>query len=58
MNVRDYLTFHFDINSSNETAIVHFTVTIRSSTMSVKRALTYMYAKPIGHFSTCLLKMT
>jgi hypothetical protein len=48
--VRDYLASHFDINSSNKTAIVHFTVTVRYSTMSVKRALTYMYAKPIGNF--------
>ena len=50
MNVRDYLTLHFDINSSNETAVVHFTVTVRSSTMSVKRILTYMYAKATGKF--------
>ena len=50
MNVRDYLTLHFDINSSNETAVVHFTVTVRSSTMSVKRILTYMYAKVSGNF--------
>ena len=50
MNVRDYLTLHFDINISNETAVVHFTVTVRSSTMSVKRILTYMYAKATGNF--------
>ena len=48
--MRDYLTLHFDINSSNETAVVHFTVTVRSSTMSVKRILMYMYAKASGNF--------
>jgi hypothetical protein len=50
MNVKDYFTLHFDINISNETAVVHFTVTVRSSTISVKRTLTYMYAKATGNF--------
>ena len=50
MTVRDYLTLHFDIHSSNETAVVHFTVTVRSSTVSVKRILIYMYAKATGNF--------
>ena len=50
MSVRDYLTLHFDINSSNETAVVHFTVRVRSSTMSVKRTLSYMYEKATGNF--------
>ena len=50
MNVRDYLTLHFDINSSNETAVVHITVRVGSSTMSVKRILSYMYEKTTGNF--------
>jgi hypothetical protein len=42
MKMRDYLTLHFDINSSNETAVVHFTVIVRSSTMSKYNALKCM----------------
>jgi hypothetical protein len=34
MHVRDYLKLHFDINSNTETAVVHFIVTVGSSTMS------------------------
>ena len=34
MNLRDYLALHLGIHSSNETAVMHFTVIVRSSTMS------------------------
>ena len=56
-------TLHFDINSSTETAVGHFTVTVKVFNneqnwypkIHVKRTLVYIYATIAGE---SLLKMT